>query len=168
MMSQKMLNLFLNKAKASAIYYSANTVWWTHLEHDLKRGSAPFPLDVFGSPLLMHDNVREYLNWEAVSGHVAYGKYPVRNFLVFHARNIHLLTRLAEFNPRMGHEECCKLLDASYPDEVITVDDRQYDLINGEPIQVLGGHEADLVVVDDPIELPKNYEQRKVWGRKYF
>ena len=44
--------------KTETIYYSANTVWWTDDPNDLKKSNkTPIPLDCFGSPLMMTDNM---------------------------------------------------------------------------------------------------------------
>lgn len=74
------------KNKPEMIYYSVNTVWWTHDPDDLKSG--PVPLDIFNSPLFESKQVNEYLNISAIEKCKTYGKNRVRNFMLAHAKNI--------------------------------------------------------------------------------
>ena len=48
----------LERDKPKKIYYSANTLWWTHDPKDLVKG--PVPLDCFDSPLFESEtNIKE-------------------------------------------------------------------------------------------------------------
>lgn len=76
-------------AKPEMIYYSANTVFWTHDPKDLDT-SKGIPLDCFGSPLLQTEKVDEFLNRTLIENHEAYGvpQNRLRNFMLTHAKNI--------------------------------------------------------------------------------
>lgn len=75
------------------IWFSANTVWWTHDPRDIQKGLKDIPADCFGSPLMMiteHEAVVQFLNITAVDRHPQYGKkeHRRRNWLLTHAQNI--------------------------------------------------------------------------------
>lgn len=79
--------------KPTKIYYSVNTVFWTHDPNDLDTNSAAIPLDCFGSPLFEtsdQSKVDQFLNADAIKAHPSYGKPEnrERNFMLSHASNI--------------------------------------------------------------------------------
>lgn len=74
--------------KPKKIYYSVKTVWWTDDPKDLKKG--PVPLDVFGSVLFETTDVDGFLDENAINKQDSYGKNPLRNFMLSHAKNIKL------------------------------------------------------------------------------
>lgn len=41
----------IKREKVKIIYYSVNTLWWTHDPKDLQGNKSGIPLDYFGSPL---------------------------------------------------------------------------------------------------------------------
>lgn len=96
--------------KPEMIFYSCNTVWWTHDPKDLKRG--PVPLDAFGSPLFESSKVSEFLNEDAVKGCAAYGKNPIETLMACHAQNIEKLIAIPGFNRRMQYGDVAKLLES--------------------------------------------------------
>lgn len=80
-------------AKPKTIYKSVNTVWWTDDPNDLCPG--PVPLDVFGSPLWEYHgrDVEGWLHGHGIENCPAYGERKddrIRNFMLAHAKNIHL------------------------------------------------------------------------------
>jgi len=80
----------VKNSKPEMIYYSANTVWWTHDPKDLKKG--PIPLDPFNSPLFQMEKIEDFLDEAAISSQGSYGEPDnrIRNFMMSHAKNIHL------------------------------------------------------------------------------
>ena len=95
----------ISTGKSSIIYYSANTLWWTHLEEDLKdstlAGQAKleeklspekyevivghkFPLDPTGSVLFKATNPIDFIN-HAKSHATSYG--GLEPFLMAHNNN---------------------------------------------------------------------------------
>ena len=76
------------------IYYSSNTVWWTHDPNDLRITEQGLPVDAFGSPLYQTENVKDFLNQRTIESFEGYGKEGNRskNFMLSHAKNIHLAT----------------------------------------------------------------------------
>ena len=101
----------VKKAKPKMIFYSANTVWWTHDEKDLKKG--PVPLDAFGSPLFQSEKVKEFLDEDVIKACPAYGKNPLRTLMACHAKNIEWLRNLDGFRPSMKFSEVAALIDNS-------------------------------------------------------
>lgn len=101
----------VKKAKPKMIYYSANTVWWTHDQKDLQKG--PVPLDIFGSPLFQSDDVKGFLDEEAIKKTPAYGKDPIRTLMACHHRNIEWLKNLPGFRRDMKFSEVAKLIEES-------------------------------------------------------
>jgi hypothetical protein len=103
------------KSSHSSIYYSANTIWWTddptdlceaseeHLELMAKMfGQAavesfkenPVPLDPFNSPLYQTENMKAFLNPNAITSHDAYGpkvETRLETFMWSHAKNMALI-----------------------------------------------------------------------------
>ena len=101
----------VKKAKPKMIFYSANTVWWTHDEKDLQPG--PVPLDIFGSPLFQTENVKGFLDEEAIKKHPPYGKDPIKTLMACHAQNIGWLEQHPLFDRSMGFKDVAKLLEES-------------------------------------------------------
>lgn len=102
----------IKKSKPKMIYYSANTVFWTHDPADLKSGGVP--LDCFGSPLFQTDKVKEFLDEDLIKAHAhAYGKDPVKTLMICHAQNIDWLRSLSGFHSQMTYKEVAKLIEES-------------------------------------------------------
>ncbi len=102
----------IKKAKPKMIYYSANTVFWTHDPADLVPG--PVPLDIFGSPLFQSEDVKGFLNEEAIKLHThVYGKDPIKTLTACHAQNIEWIKSLDGFNSRMSYKAVAKLIEES-------------------------------------------------------
>lgn len=101
--------------KGNTIYYSADTIWWTHDKDDLCKptqdhldkmaaqfGQAavdsfmenPFPLDAFNSPLYITENAPAWMDHKRTVSHEAYGPDVSKRMEVFmwsHAKNMALI-----------------------------------------------------------------------------
>lgn len=105
----------VNITDVKTIYYSANTIWWTHdpldlcmpTEEHLKRMERvfgkiavnsfrenPVPVDAFNSPLHQTDNVAAWMDLSRISSNEAYGPIPEKRMEVLmwtHAKNLNLI-----------------------------------------------------------------------------
>lgn len=104
-----------NTPSGTSIYFSANTIWWTHDPKDFCKPSQehldkmatqfgqlavdafmqdPLPLDAFDSPLHTTENKLAWMDRKRTEGHEAYGPDADKRMEVFmwsHAKNMELI-----------------------------------------------------------------------------
>lgn len=102
-------------AKPGIIFFSANTIWWSHDQADLCQASEdhlekmkaafgemavasfqenPFPLDPFNSPLYQTENILAWSDEKRLLSHEAYGPNVdnrMETFMWSHAKNMNLI-----------------------------------------------------------------------------
>lgn len=72
--------------KPKAIYYGANTCWWTHDAGHLGSGSNGLPIDPVGGVLFETDEIDAFFK-AATSNPEHYGKHGLRAFIAAHHSN---------------------------------------------------------------------------------
>lgn len=103
----------VKKAKPKLIFYSANTVFWTHDPNDLDTKSGMVPLDCFGSPLFQVEPT-EFMDEARIKNHSAYGKDPFATLMACHAKNIGWLRSHNDFDPRRStYGDVAKILESN-------------------------------------------------------
>lgn len=100
----------VKKAKPKIIFYSSNTVWWTHDSNDLLKTESGLPIDCFGSPLFQIE-ASIFLDDKALVECGHYGKDPFKTIMLCHAQNIDWLRAHPNFSRTMKYKEVAKLIE---------------------------------------------------------
>lgn len=150
------------KAEPTVIYFSADTIWWTHDENDLCKptqehldkmakqfGQAavdsfmenPFPLDAFNSALHQTNNIAAWSDPKRTITHEAYGKDVNKRMEVFmwsHAKNMNLIMDAIKERAKTDPKVLCRFQNFGELLNEVVFNKQKQETENGESINQPG------------------------------